>query len=242
MDRDVDVAIVAIAGALHVDPINIDSHGGRCSARSSEQSAVAPNQRTTRPDMKDETSAAFCAASQFFVQAVSRVPKDGWTGVGLGEWTLLELAAHGNRAHTTVEDYLMHPQSPQPRTGPYFTAEAIAMRAREAVDALGDDPVAVISSTSARCCALVERSAPSAVVGSPAGTMTLAEYLPSRVAELVVHGMDVTRAIHTTVTPPQPALETALAFIASCAVKKSPEAVLLALTGREALPVDYNVF
>jgi hypothetical protein len=62
-----------------------------------------------------------------------------WDQPGLGSWTIRELAAHANRGQTTVEQYLRHPQPPQPPGSSYFTEEAIAARGREAVLALAAD-------------------------------------------------------------------------------------------------------
>ena len=72
----------------------------------------------------------FEAASQFLVQVVQAVPETAWDVPGLGTWSVVQLVAHANRAHTTIEDYLARPQRPEPPGSSYFTPEAIAARGR----------------------------------------------------------------------------------------------------------------
>ena len=156
---------------------------------------------------------------------------------------LLELVGHTNRAHSTLEDYLRRPQPPAARDSDYFSEDSIAKRGREAVAALGDDPVRAVRECSNRISALVEGSPPEAIIGSPAGTMTLDEYLPSRTAELTIHGLDI---VHTTgsqlVAPPE-ALRKSLEFVTGwCVSKGMGEAVIRALSGREQLPSTFSVY
>jgi uncharacterized protein (TIGR03086 family) len=188
----------------------------------------------------DTDSTAYADASRFVVASVRLVPAASWDAPGLGSWNVRELVGHVNRGHTTIEEYLTHPQPPQ---GPeYFTDEAIAARARQAVDALGDGPLDTVSAASERVIALVRQSSPDDTIGSPIGTMTLADYLPSRTAELTIHGLDLTRALGADLEAPISALRASLAFVARRAADKSGAVALLALTGRGALPDDYSVF
>jgi uncharacterized protein (TIGR03083 family) len=167
-----------------------------------------------------QTADTYEAASAFFVQATQAVPDSAWGSVGLGRWTVLELVAHGNRAHTTVEEYLLSPQLPVGPESDYFSEARINERAREAVLALGDDPRGSVVSTAARVTALVRSTPADATLGSPARTTTLAEYLPSRIAELTVHSLDLTRALGVEIAPPQPALLESLRFVAVPLVKQ----------------------
>jgi hypothetical protein len=73
------------------------------------------------------------AASAFFVQATQAVPGTAWGSVGLGDWTVLDLVGHGNRAHTLVEEYVLRPQPPVGPESDYFSGARIKERAREAV-------------------------------------------------------------------------------------------------------------
>jgi len=156
---------------------------------------------------------AFALASRFLVQAVQSVPESRWDSPGLGSWDMRELVAHANRAHTTIEDYLFRPRPPEPPDGNYFSDAAIAERGREAVTALGESPVATVAAKSDEVIALVETTSPEATIGSPAGTMTLSAYLPSRIAELTVHGLDIVHALGLELPAPSGALQESLAAV-----------------------------
>jgi uncharacterized protein (TIGR03083 family) len=196
--------------------------------------------------MNDALADAFADASRFLVEVVALVPATAWDEPGLGRWTMRDLVGHANRSHTLVEEYLLRPQPPEPRDSPYFSADAIAARGREAAAALGDDPAAVVRAASDAAIALVGRTDPEAVIGSPMGSMSLHAYLPSRIAELTIHGLDITRAAHSGLVPPPAALRESLAFTAVIAAQRGgPEAgvtALLALSGREALPPGFSVY
>src|ERR1700693_6005703 len=114
---------------------------------------------------------AFKAASQYFIEVVSAVPSTSWDLPGLGEWNVRDLVGHTNRAHVILVQYLEHPQPPEPADSTYFTDESIAQRGRDAVVALGSDPLATISDAAAKAVALIETMPPGAAVGSPMGTM-----------------------------------------------------------------------
>jgi len=192
--------------------------------------------------MDDVSVTAFREASGFLVEVVRLVPDQGWDAPGLGDWSVHELVAHANRGHTTLEEYLLRPQQPQPPGSTYFSDEAIAARGREAVRALGDDPARAVAAASAAVLALIEKSPPEATIGSPAGTMTLAQFLPSRTAELTIHGLDISRAIGADVPAPRTALRESLVYVAQRAAGKSGQDVLLALSGRGPLPAGYSVY
>ena len=193
--------------------------------------------------MEGPLEMAFGAASRFFVEAVGLVPASAWPQRGLGNWTVVELVAHGNRAHTTVEEYLLRPRPAEPAGSSYFSDEAVAKRGRAAVAALGADPAAAVAAASERSIALVDRTPANATLGSPAGTMALGAYLPSRIAELTVHGLDVAAAVGLELAAPPLALVESLRFVTGRLVKKGEgEAVLLALTGRAQLPPGFSAF
>jgi uncharacterized protein (TIGR03083 family) len=192
--------------------------------------------------MDDGSVTAYRDASQFLVEAVRAVPDSGWDAPGLGDWTVRELVGHANRGHTTVVDYLLHPQQPQPPDSPYFSDEAIAARGRDAVRALGTDPAGAVAAASTAVLELIEQSRADATIGSPAGTMTLAQFLPSRTAELTIHALDIARAIGADLSAPPAALRESLVFVAQRATGKSGQDVLLALSGRSPLPAGYSVY
>lgn len=192
--------------------------------------------------MDDERRRAFVEASGYLVAVVGQLPGDAWDRPALGSWSVRELVAHANRAHTTVEEYLTDPRPPEPAGSDYFLPEAIAERGRLAVAALGDDPAAAVAADAARVVTLVEATPLDATLGSPVGTMPLGEYLPSRVAELVVHGLDLAGAAGLDAAPPPAALAEALAFVARRAAGRDGVAVVRAMTGRGDLPAGYSVY
>jgi uncharacterized protein (TIGR03083 family) len=186
---------------------------------------------------------AFAAASRFFVQAVALVPEQAFLLPGLGEWTVLELVGHTNRAHTTIGDYLLRPQPVEPSGSGYFSKSAIAQRGREAVALLGDDPSAAVAEASTDIMALIGETPTDAVLGSPVRTMTLADYLPSRTAELTIHTLDITQAIGVEMDVPVDALQESLRFVARMSAGKGTgEIVLRALTGRGTLPEGFSAY
>jgi hypothetical protein len=195
------------------------------------------------PAVDGELADTYEAASGFFVQATQAVPDAAWGSVGLGDWTVLDLVGHGNRAHTTVEEYLLSPQPPVGPGSDYFSEAKINERAREAVLALGNDPKGTVVSTAARVIALVRSTPADAAVGSPARTTTLAGYLPSRIAELTIHGLDLTNALASGIAVPQAVLLESLRFVAVPLVKQGKgELTLLALSGRLPLPPGFSAY
>jgi|307.fasta_scaffold72859_2 uncharacterized protein (TIGR03083 family) len=192
--------------------------------------------------MDNGSVTAYRDASRFLVEAVRAVPDSGWDAPGLGDWNVRELVGHANRGHTTVADYLVRPQQPEPPGSTYFSDEAIAARGREAVRALGADPASAVAAASTAVVELIEQSPPDAKIGSPAGTMTLAQFLPSRTAELTIHALDIVRAIGADLSAPPTALRESLVYVAQRAARKSGQDVLLALSGRAPLPAGYSVY
>ncbi len=74
------------------------------------------------------------------------------------------------------------------------------------------------------------------------GGMRTAAYLPTRTFELCVHGLDIAAATGVPLDLPAPALEEATALAAVSAARRGQGAeVLLALTGRRALPAGFSV-
>ena len=80
------------------------------------------------------------------------------------------------------------------------------------------------------------------VVTTIAGGMRLADYLPTRTFELVVHTLDLTAALGLSAEPPPAAAAQALALVAGVAVADGRAApLLLAATGRTGLPPGFTL-
>ena len=118
----------------------------------------------------------------------------------------------------------------------------MAARGREAGAALGPDPTAAVRDLAARVLAQLQTASDEVLVSTPVGGMRLIDYLPSRVFELAVHTLDIAAALPVAVTLPETAAAVALHLLADRAVQPGKAAsLLLAGTGRHALPAGFNV-
>lgn len=213
--------------------------------------------------MEDDGGSArrgFRRAAEGFAELVAGIPAGAWDGRGLGVWSVRELVGHASRALTTVEQYVGRSADGPPVDGPvgYYLAiggqapgspertareEAIAERGRQSVASLGDDPATAVAALVHRVLSLVDGWADDAPVASPAGPMTLVDYLPTRTFELAVHSLDLARA--TGVPVPEEmdlAVTASLRLAVAIAVAGgAAEEVLLALCGRGRLPAGFTV-
>jgi len=192
---------------------------------------------------------AFEQGAVTFLDVLRNVPADQWDKPeALGEMTTRELAAHTLRAFITIEGYLLaEPQSDRvlADAGEYYVAalsdpsvhEGITTRARQGGRQL-IDPVGEAEVTVARVLALVAATANDDPVNTFVGQMTLSEYLATRVVELGVHTLDLARA---TGQPAELHRDTAAVVLVVLTQLATPEQLILALTGRQSLPDDYNL-
>jgi uncharacterized protein (TIGR03083 family) len=189
----------------------------------------------------DDIARAFREGSLYFVDLVAQVPRDRYGEAGLGEWSVLELIAHTNRSHTLLVDYFERPV--EPAGDDHNTPQAITARARASVAGLGDDPPAAVAAAARRAWDFVAGADADTELGTPFGPRRLADYLPVRVAELVIHGLDLARAADIEVAPPENALHFTLHHIADAAERRgAATAVVLALSGRSGLPEGFSVY
>jgi uncharacterized protein (TIGR03083 family) len=200
------------------------------------------------------TTAAFASAARSFAGLVRQIPAEAWDGPGLGEWDLRALVGHTSRSLITVSTYLQQPAETEDITTPqqyYAMVNPSALgldpadvveRGRRAGRDLGDDPAGAVD-------ALVSRVLNElAVAGDPLITVLggagirLHTYLPTRTFELAVHGLDIARAVGISLVLPSDALAEAMVLAGGIAVAAGKgETVLLALTGRTALPPSFSV-
>lgn len=184
----------------------------------------------------------------------SDIPATGWDGPGLGEWDLRSLVGHTSRSLSTVGSYLRRPADTEDITSPqhYYRyvrevaaqtgADAIVERGRQAGRELGPDPAAAIDRLVES--ALVDVAGvddPLIEVIGGAG-IRLSNYLPTRTFELAVHGLDIARAADIPFRLPDRVLAEATVLATLIAAESGVgQTVLLALTGRIALPVGFSV-
>lgn len=193
---------------------------------------------------------AFADAAEWFVTTASLV--DGrWSQPGLGEWDVRSLVGHTSRSLLTVETYISQPAEvvDVESAAGYFRATravaagpAVAARGREAGEALGTDPAAAVAEIAARVLPVVESCEGAEVITTIAGGMRLADYLPTRTFELVVHTADLAAALDLPSDPPPIPAGQALELVAQLAVVEGLAGPLLrAATGREGLPPGLSV-
>jgi uncharacterized protein (TIGR03083 family) len=196
----------------------------------------------------------YAHAARAFTDLVGRVPAGRLDGPGLGDWDLRALIGHTSRSLTTVITYLDIPASTVDIDGPaqyyrmaaqFATAEgaaAVLERGRAAGAGLGEDPAhAVAGLTTEALDKLAGRGDDVIAVLGGAG-MRLSGYLPTRVFELTVHGFDIAAAAGVQFTPAPDAVRASALLAAEIAVALDHgPAVLVALTGRAALPDGFSV-
>jgi uncharacterized protein (TIGR03083 family) len=198
----------------------------------------------------EQTREAFVAATAWY-QAVLAQVGDRWSLPGLGEWDVRALAGHTSRSLLTVETYLGQPAAKVEVASAvdYYAATraiaagpGVAQRGRDAGEALGADPVAAVATIAVRVLPLVEGLDGTELLTTIAGGMRLADYLPTRVFELVVHTVDLAVAIGVPAEPPSRPAALALGLISALAIADGNAAtLLLATTGRIGLPPGFSV-
>lgn len=200
------------------------------------------------------TIATYGLAATSFAALVHEIPADAWDRPGLGDWDVRSLVGHTSRSLTTVRSYLQTTADREDVTTPqeYYvrvTPSAlgidpadVAERGRQAGRDLGDDPAATVDELVSGVLGEL------ASVGDPLikviGGMgiRLHTYLPTRVFELAVHGLDIARALDIPLQLPDDVLAEALDIATRTAIATGRgEELLLALTGRCALPPSFSV-
>jgi uncharacterized protein (TIGR03083 family) len=198
----------------------------------------------------EESVRAFREAAAEFVRTAGLVG-DRWAAPGLGEWDVRALVGHTARSLLTVEAYLVVPAGAVEigSAADYYRASraaaaapAVAERGRQAGAALGADPAAAVAEIAARVVPLVAEQDGGGLVTTVAGGMRLADYLPTRTFELVVHTADLARALGTAPAVPPVAAAQALRLVADLAVAGGRAGeLLLAVTGRTGLPPGFTL-
>lgn len=201
-------------------------------------------------DSWDENRLAFVEAARWFADVTALVT-DRWDRPGLGEWDVRSLVGHTSRAVLTVEAYLDRPATEVevPSAAAYVEATSavaggpdVTVRGHDAGVALGDDPAAAVVAIVHRVTPLLADLDGSELVTTIVGGMRLADYLPTRTFELVAHTTDLATALGVTPSPPAASAAQALLLVSEIAVARDLAGpVLLAVTGRQALPPGFTV-
>ncbi|MBG6216850.1 uncharacterized protein (TIGR03083 family) [Arthrobacter sp. CAN_A6] len=198
-------------------------------------------------------SQEFTDASAAFVGVVRQVLSADWERPALGTWSVRSLVGHTARALTTVEEYLALGEPDSPTVGSaeeYFSTfitgatdpGQVALRGVEAGERLGADPLVAILAARERALAVLAVQRPGRIIAVRGAALPLGEYLRTRVFELVVHSLDITRAINADADIPRAPLAGSVLLAASIAsATGSGEVLLAALTGRGRLPSGFSV-
>lgn len=198
-------------------------------------------------------TALYAAAAHAFAAQVRALPAGAWDGPGLGDWDVRALVGHTSRSLVTVSTYVQtaaeredvsSPQDYYAKIRDYASnvgAADIVERGRQAGRALGDDPASAVDALVVK--ALDDVAAVDdpliAVIGGLG--IRLSNYLPTRVFEFAVHGLDIARATGIPYSQRDVLAEAAALAARIAAEVGAGEDVLLALTGRGALPEDFSV-
>lgn len=196
--------------------------------------------------------ALFAAAAAWASEVVGAVPDLAWDEQGLGEWSMRSLVGHTSRALLTVEQYLSAVADEEElrsaeeyyeRVGslPGADPAVVLQRGVDAGIALGaapaDEFAAIAERVAARLHGVDDR-----LIATIAGGIMLSDYLPTRVFELVVHGLDIARAAGLHAEPPRDCLARTLELGTSLAQRSGRGSqLLMALTGRVELPAGFTV-
>lgn len=158
-------------------------------------------------DLLDDRSAlaAFAAEALRVEATLGDIDHAQWPRPALGEWTVAELVAHLVRAADRVDAYLDQPLTADApacdrisywRVDLQSEAPAIARRAREQASSIGAGALASTFAAAWRRSHERARSLPADhLVQTIRGPMALDEYVATRVLELVVHHLDLRRAL-----------------------------------------------
>lgn len=160
---------------------------------------------------------AFVAESQAIAATLEGIGTVAWSGPGLGEWTLHELAAHVVGAAARLAEHADQPVAGDApvcdRVGYWrmdLAAEAPAIaeraraRARELPPALLPRAFGAAWRASAE---VVAERPPAALTTTLRGPMRTDEYLATRVVELCVHHLDLRAALDLPPAPTAPAAQ-----------------------------------
>lgn len=197
--------------------------------------------------------ALFSQAADCFVDLVGRITPAQWDDPGLGSWTVRDLVGHTTRAILTVSTYLGHDEPGDvtvPTAEHYYTVAltqfgddaSVALRGVEAGRWLGDEPLPKIREALEGARAALAAQPSNRVVSIGGMGIPLPEYLRTRIFELTVHTVDLSRATGLPHGLPLGVMSEAASLTARTAVARGHgDELLLALTGRQPLPDGFSV-
>jgi uncharacterized protein (TIGR03083 family) len=185
------------------------------------------------------------------VTTVLALTEPQWHAPGLGEWDVRELIGHTIRAFSTIDRFLDTPVDDVAVdvVAYYRTAlstpgvhAAVAQRGREGGESLGDDPKEAVVEQVTSTLGRLDDTDGTEVGMTAVGGMTLAEYLETRLVELVVHYSDLCHALGVPVGDLGAARVRAATTVFASALDDDQDAILRAMLGRAGLPSGFSVW
>ena len=194
----------------------------------------------------------YLEAGEYFASVVDQVDIDGWDEPALGEWCVRDLTGHTYRSFTTVLSYSDKPAEKVELGRPVdFFLKAfesladpkmVAERGRAAGLEIIDDPRMMGRGFAMYVKNKLEELSDNHVMGTPVGGMRLIDYLPTRTFELIIHTMDLAKAVGVDSAPPDRGMETTLGILGQIALSRGwAPSLVLAATGRGVLPDSFSV-
>lgn len=196
---------------------------------------------------------AYDEAVAFLLATAEQVRPEQWDAPALGEWSVRDLVGHASRAMLTTETFLGQPAAAAAdftSPGQYMVtalaapgvAARVAQAGREAGAGLGAEPLTTLRARAAGLLPIVAAADDDRLLATPAGGLRLIDYLTTRVFELTIHTLDLAAAIGAEAAPPPAAARLTFDLAGDMALRTGKAAgVLLALTGRRALPTDFSL-
>ena len=194
----------------------------------------------------------YLEAGEYFASVVDQVDIDGWDEPALGEWCVRDLAGHTYRAFTTVLSYSAAPDDKVEIERPvdYFLKvlgdnvgqKQVAELGRAAGLEIIDDPRMMVRGFAMYVKNKLDDLGDDHIMGTVVGGMRLIDYLPTRTFELIIHTMDLAKAVGVDAKPPEKGMTATLEILGQIALYRGHASeLLLAATGRGGLPVGFSV-
>ncbi len=194
----------------------------------------------------------YLEAGEFFGGVVDQIDIDGFETPALGEWCARDLIGHTYRAFTTILSYSAKPGDKVDFERPvdYFLKvfeehadpKLVAERGRAAGLEIIDDPKMMVRGFAMYVKNKLDELNDDHIMATPVGGIRLIDYLPTRTFELIIHTMDLAKALDLDGQPPESGMEATLQILGQLALYRgqAPELVLAA-TGRHGLPNGFSV-
>ncbi|MEC9013963.1 MAG: maleylpyruvate isomerase N-terminal domain-containing protein [Chloroflexota bacterium] len=199
-----------------------------------------------------EIRETYLEAGDYFVSVVDSIEIDLFDAPALGEWCVRDLVGHTYRSFTTVLSYSAVPSNKVDFERPvdYFLRLLssdvnhghIAERGRAAGLEIIEDPKMMVRGFAVYVKNKLEELSDDHIMGTLTGGMRLIDYLPTRTFELIIHTMDLTKALGVESSPPRSGMETTLQMIGQLALNRGyAQDLILSSTGRDGLARGFTV-